>query len=581
MSRRVPKSLTVLIVLCSLLAVPALAQLPEAPSEVAAGELDLRKMTEARAALSQGLVQKEGQLEARGLTVVPDAKALEALANAPQDQGRLQVGVVTQTKTRVDFAEFAQKGLVVGEGFAHAKGAGSFTQDGFFWFSSVKSPGATAVRLHFTDVALPRGAEIYVYNKAGQAFGPYAGQQNFWTHTVFGSEIRVQIQYQGVDSAAALAKVAFTIEEVVHLSERFLLARMSNPEATIGEKAFCSFNASCVQNASCSSIPSAIAATANGIAHLQFTVGSSAFICSGGLLNDTDTSTQIPYLLTANHCFSSSSSASSLEAFFQFTTSCGGSCSLGSGVPSVVGSTLLSTNATSDYTFVRLNSTPPSGSVYLGWSSGAVAFANGTSLYRLSHPKGAPQAYSTHSVSTSKGTCGSWPRGNWIYSADTYGATEGGSSGSPVLNSSGQVVGQLSGACGTNPSNPCASSSNATVDGALAAYFSSVENWLDPPTSGGCHTGSPGGASYCSSSCPCDDGYGDCDSDSECVSGTECVSNVGPSYGWASWVDVCETASDPNSCVGNCGSQAPGGCWCDSSCSFYGDCCSDKVAICG
>ena len=39
--------------------------------------------------------------------------------------------------------------------------------------------------------------------------------------------------------------------------------------------------------------------------------------------------------------------------------------------------------------------------------------------------------------------------------------------------------------------------------------------------------------------------------------------------------------SSPNSCVGNCGSQAPGGCWCDSQCASFGDCCSDKVAVCG
>ncbi|MEM7051992.1 MAG: matrixin family metalloprotease [Acidobacteriota bacterium] len=37
----------------------------------------------------------------------------------------------------------------------------------------------------------------------------------------------------------------------------------------------------------------------------------------------------------------------------------------------------------------------------------------------------------------------------------------------------------------------------------------------------------------------------------------------------------------PNSCLGNCGGQAPGGCWCDRFCAFFGDCCSDKVARCG
>ena len=30
---------------------------------------------------------------------------------------------------------------------------------------------------------------------------------------------------------------------------------------------------------------------------------------------------------------------------------------------------------------------------------------------------------------------------------------------------------------------------------------------------------------------------------------------------------------NPFSCVGSCGAQAPGGCWCDEACFAYGDCC--------
>ena len=37
----------------------------------------------------------------------------------------------------------------------------------------------------------------------------------------------------------------------------------------------------------------------------------------------------------------------------------------------------------------------------------------------------------------------------------------------------------------------------------------------------------------------------------------------------------------PNvSCKGFCGGQAPGNCWCDSSCAAHGDCCSDKTLEC-
>lgn len=151
-----------------------------------------------------------------------------------------------------------------------------------------------------------------------------------------------------------------------------------------------------------------------------------------------------------------------------------------------MGASILSKSKTSDYTFMQLSQSAPSGSAFLGWSTTAVANTNNVDLYRISHPLGAPQAYSSHEVDTSAGTCGGWPRGNWIYSRDVVGATEGGSSGSPVLNANGQIVGQLSGACGTNVNDPWNAGGNATVDGAFAAYFTQILQWLDP-------SGGPGG----------------------------------------------------------------------------------------
>lgn len=35
------------------------------------------------------------------------------------------------------------------------------------------------------------------------------------------------------------------------------------------------------------------------------------------------------------------------------------------------------------------------------------------------------------------------------------------------------------------------------------------------------------------------------------------------------------------SCEGACGGQSADGCWCDSACAYYGDCCEDKAAVCG
>jgi len=44
----------------------------------------------------------------------------------------------------------------------------------------------------------------------------------------------------------------------------------------------------------------------------------------------------------------------------------------------------------------------------------------------------------------------------------------------------------------------------------------------------------------------------------------------------------CGGSGAAGTCVGSCGLQsAPGSCWCDSLCSQFGDCCPNKVSICG
>ncbi|WP_428263811.1 thrombospondin type 3 repeat-containing protein [Haliangium sp.] len=58
-----------------------------------------------------------------------------------------------------------------------------------------------------------------------------------------------------------------------------------------------------------------------------------------------------------------------------------------------------------------------------------------------------------------------------------------------------------------------------------------------------CHPSAPGGFHYCSADCPCEAGEGDCDSDDECALGLTCATDVGPEYGWDSDVDVCQDES--------------------------------------
>ena len=72
----------------------------------------------------------------------------------------------------------------------------------------------------------------------------------------------------------------------------------------------------------------------------------------------------------------------------------------------------------------------------------------GTTLYRISHPEGQPQRFSTATVTAGGTTCTGWPRPSFVYSTHVIGTPAGGSSGSPVFTNEGVIVGQLAGACG-------------------------------------------------------------------------------------------------------------------------------------
>jgi V8-like Glu-specific endopeptidase len=411
------------------------------------------------------------------------------------------------------------KPLALGVDFVRTNvGAVRSTSDGSsVWTASVKVAGATALRLHLTGVNLPAGAEMYVYNLAGQAFGPYTGRGplgngELHTNTVFGQELLLQVHSPaGMERAPRM-----TIAEVGVMGERFVAPRYGakgffddEMKGLIGQASnLCSNNATCVVNAACQS--SAVVNTAkDAVAGILFLSGASYYICTGGLIADTNSATVVPYFLTAHHCISSSGEANSLETYFDYETTCSNpNCTQPyNNAGDTVGATIKASGSTSDYTLVQLASTPVSSdgvTTYLGWNSTPIANTNNAGLYRISHPKGSPQAYSEGVVDTSKGTCRTLARGNFIYSRDTVGGTEGGSSGSPVVNSAGQIVGQLYGACGTNVNDSCDSANNATVDGAFAVTYPNVAAFLNPGSGGGCGaTGSSctSNSQCCSNSC--------------------------------------------------------------------------------
>lgn len=498
------------------------------------GKLDREAMKAERKAFHDWLVsERVSAAKGNGLVVQASADELDAVDNAPTQSPEL-VGFSQQVDVDISFRNIR---LSHSKGRAQLLDVGALraTADGgYVYTAEISSPGATGLKIQFAGFNMPTGAAMFLYTDEGQVFGPYSGRGplgngNFDSHTLAGETITLQVRQTGPASERNMRDTRFRVVGLGHIRPRFMA----------GE---CGFNADCVVNNACQS-DGAVSDAEKAVAHMLFRSGGGYYICSGGLIEDNDESNNLPLFLTANHCISKGGEAGSLENFFQFaSTGCNDTSlctasydSLRASFPRTLGSAIVSTGRAEDYTLLRLNEAAPGGSAFLGWNEDPVAFSDGTELFRVSHPGGAPQSFSKHVVDTDAGTCRSWPRGDRIYSRDVIGATEGGSSGSPVVNSIGQVVGQLSGACGTNLNDNCDAVNNATVDGAFAAYFGEVEQFLDPggdpvciPTEEPEVSCSDGQDNDCNGVADGDDpncGTGGLPKGSPCMTNSDCASN--------------------------------------------------------
>jgi len=483
-----------------------------------------------------------------------EAELEEINSIQPAGSGPLRVGTVKQIvePVRLDCNAVGARGqrvLCSGDGVLQMTPGG-----GFVWARAVTSPGAVGIRVHVTDFHLPDDADLFFYSLDGEAYGPFQrfgpnDDGDFWLPSVMSDTGVLVVRHFGPRGALEISDVSMTFTEIGHIGEAFNAGANEAVSRAPGD--LCPYNnQNCVLNASCENTGPALPAQ-NAVAKMLWVAGCCINVCTGGLIGDTAGS-QTPYFLTANHCLSGNNAAGNLEAFFQYTMGCGAECPAGTFDPAPVttktmGATVKATNKKGDFTLLELSQTPPSGSVLLGWDNTPIASSGGAALHRIHHPEGAPQAYTEHSVDANIGTCLNTPRGQFIYSTDVHGATEQGSSGSPVVNANGDIVGQLTGCCpvGGGNCNDVCDPDNHTIDGALAFYFPNVEQFLDPspctPTTADCEDGADndcdgltdcndtnGGAEDCSAFPACQSGCvnpGGFPPGNTCTSDSQCCSN--------------------------------------------------------
>lgn len=332
----------------------------------------------------------------------------------------------------------------------------------------ITAPGAKSLRMRFENFNLPEGDEVYAYGLSSDSHvaGPYTGRgplgsDSFWADAVEGETI--------------------VIEHFIKRHETgFRLAALSHIFGSIDAGRVSAEVLSCEVDASCSG-----AGLGNEVGRLLFQSGGGAFVCTGTMLNN-QRSDFTPFFLTAAHCISSESEASSAQVYWFYQTTHCDNNTLRSDIAVTSGAILIATSQKADSSLLKLSGAIPPGVGFAGWN--ADPLTSSQLVYGLHHPGGGIPPSTVSFLRRAAGNlsiapfnnCGATGLVNGYRVSWQTGLVEPGSSGSGVfLNQGGGLVGVLS--CG--PANLVCSSAFALY-GRLSDFYPQVQVFLEGGSGG-------------------------------------------------------------------------------------------------
>lgn len=441
------------------------------------------------------------QVEGRRLTksaAVENVKTVALLVNAPANTVRL--GALPADQAFIDYGAGKAVRVAASRSLAGTATAAQ-TRQALTWSSNAsgqavgaiafQAEGAFGIRLGLLVDALPNGSVLRVSSaasgntvfeatgaevNAALARNAAAGEtdangRTWWTPNLGSDQVLLSITLPAGASAADLAVAIPT------LSHQFVdVNTLSISKATgIGAAEACEVDVTCASDG---------ANQRDAVARMAFQSGGNGYYCTGTLLNDAANSGR-PYFITANHCISTQSQATSLQTdwFFRSATCNSGALSANS-TKRYNGAKLLWSRTGNDMTLLQLNDAPPAGVWLSGWDAGLNNQADALkNVFDVHHPVGDLAKIANGAV-VNYGNCtysagGLSCAGSADGSAQFYqvkwnrGTTEGGSSGSGLVKG-GYLIGTLTGGSAT-----CSNQTGSDYFGRLDVGMSGGMNkWL-------------------------------------------------------------------------------------------------------
>lgn len=354
------------------------------------------------------------------------------------------------------------------------------------WRMQIDCKGAQTVNLLFENLYLPEGAYMYLYDvDKTNRVGAYTSRNNredglLGTELVHGDKLIVEYFEPG--NVRGMGR--FTISHVIH-GYRSKKEHYQQYAKALNSSGDCQIDVNCPLGDGWEDQIRSVA---------MIVVGGNGY-CTGALINNT-CNDGTPYFLTANHC---TNGANLGNWAFRFnwesppgTESCATTVnSVDPGPPydqTANGATLLVSGTQADHALIRIDNMTLTDAqnwnlFYAGWNNddtdSPANISQGTGIH---HPSGDVKKISRESNAPYHSTA-SGAQVWWIDSWE-QGVTEPGSSGSPLFDQDGRIIGQLYGGAAA-----CSGTSgNGQYDyyGRLGVSWTlGISDYLAPGTCGG------------------------------------------------------------------------------------------------
>jgi len=341
------------------------------------------------------------------------------------------------------------------------------------WRLGITSKAAVSINLTFNRYKLPEGSKFFVYSADREKIlGAFTSRNNqedgyFATSLIPGDSIIIEYyepEWVSFSAELNLWRVTHGYRGIPEFSKAF------------GNAGPCNVNVACPEGES----------MRDQVRSVALMVSGGNGFCTGALINNVN-SDGIPYFLSADHCYEQ---PGTLVFWFNWESETCDNPETSPEANTLSGAIDRARWTDSDFWLLELNQIPPKnyGVYYSGWNRKTPYSMQGR-VYGIHHPSGDIKKISWSDNGVVVSALGGLPGSGgdfWRIESWSDGTTtERGSSGSPLFDSTGKIIGQLFGgdaACGnTLPDWYGRFGVSWTGGGTNATRLS---NWLDPDNSG-------------------------------------------------------------------------------------------------